>query len=65
MLIDFDFLGPTSEPECDAAVTSLVEMGFDAVCKSHSSILLIHSLFFFCFSGKSSFSIINNALEYQ
>jgi len=25
------FSGPTSEPECDKAVSGLVEMGFDAV----------------------------------
>ncbi len=37
--------GPTPEPECDAAVNSLVEMGFDAVYKSHSSIIFFNFLF--------------------
>ncbi len=32
-LMNFSFLGPTSEPDCDAAVSNLVEMGFDEVMK--------------------------------
>ena len=36
--------GPTPEPECDAAVNSLVEMGFDAVCKSRLSISFLNFL---------------------
>ena len=42
--------GPTSEPECDAAISSLVDMGFDPV--SSSTYSLIGYLSFFSVSRK-------------
>jgi hypothetical protein len=57
-------LGPNPEPECDAAVASLVEMGFSEV-NIFLSIAYSILLFFFAFLGKSSFSIIHSTLEHQ
>jgi hypothetical protein len=31
--MNLNILGPIPEPECDAAVSNLVEMGFDEVIK--------------------------------
>ncbi len=39
-------LGPNSEPECDAAVASLVEMGFSEVNFFLSNDILNNILFF-------------------
>ncbi len=55
-------LGPNREPECDAAIASLVEMGFSEVNFFLSNNILINFLFL---QGKISFSIINGTLEHQ
>jgi hypothetical protein len=57
-------LGPNPEPECDAAVASLVEMGFSEV---KLFLLIIHRITSSCFflQGKSSFNVINTILEYK